>query len=57
MVQIADEIIKLLCSDPDASVTVTIEISAEYPNGVSDQLKRAVSENAAALGLKAKSWE
>lgn len=57
LVQLADEIISLLCSDPNADVKVAVEISAEFPDGVSDQLKRAVSENAAALGFKAKSWE
>lgn len=57
LVQLADEIISLLCSDPNAEVKVAVEISAEFPDGVSDQLKRAVTENAAALGFKAKSWE
>jgi hypothetical protein len=57
LVQVADEIITLLGSDPNGSVQVTVEISAEFPEGVSDQLKRAVSENATALGFKTKSWE
>jgi hypothetical protein len=38
-------------------VNVTLEITAEFPNGVSDTTKRAVSESAASLGLKNKSWE
>lgn len=54
---IADEIIAVLASDPQAKVTVTIEITAEFPNGVSDQIKRAVSENAQQLGFKNKTWE
>lgn len=40
-----------------ASVKVSVEISADFPEGVSDQIKRAVSENAASLGFKNKSWE
>ena len=39
------------------SVKVTLEISAEFPSGASDQTKRTVSENATALGFKSKSWE
>lgn len=57
MVQLADEIIGLLCSDPNANVKVTVEISAEFPEGVSDQLKRSVTENSNSLGLKSKVWE
>jgi hypothetical protein len=57
LVQIAEEIISILTTDPNASVTVTVEISAEFPDGVSDQLKRAISENADTLGFKLKSWE
>jgi len=57
LVQIAEEIISVLTSDPQAHVKVTLEITAEYPKGVSDQIKRAVSENATSLGFKNKTWE
>lgn len=57
LVQIADEIVSLLASDPDASVRVVVEISATFPNGVKDPVKRAVSENANSLGLKSAEWE
>lgn len=57
LVQIAEEILQRLVSDPQAVVSVTVEISAEFPNGVSDSVKRAVSENATLLGFKNKSWE
>lgn len=57
LVQVADEVISMLCSDPNAIVKVTVEISAEFPAGVSDHIKRAVSENAASLGFKSKAWE
>jgi uncharacterized protein len=34
-----------------------VEIAATFPEGVSDQIKRAVSENATSLGFKNKTWE
>jgi hypothetical protein len=57
LVQIADEIVSVLVSDPNASVKVMVEISAEFPNGAKDSIKRAVSENARSLGLKGVDWE
>ncbi len=57
LVQIADEIISLLASDSQANVKVSLEITAEFPDGVSDQIKRAISENASSLNFKNKSWE
>jgi hypothetical protein len=57
LVDIADEIISLLTSDPRANVKVSVEISAEFPEGVTDQIKRAVSENATSLDFKNKTWE
>ena len=57
LVSIAEEIIAVLAADPNANVKITVEISADFPAGASDTTKRAVSENAAALGFKSKSWE
>jgi hypothetical protein len=57
LVQLAEEIISVLTSDPNADVTVTVEINAAFPNGASDQVKRAVTENATSLGFKTKVWE
>jgi hypothetical protein len=57
MVQIAEEIVSVLISDPNASVKVVVEISAEFPDGAKDTVKRAVSENARSLGLKSADWE
>jgi len=57
LVQLAEEIISVLTSDPNADVTVTVEINAAFPNGASDQVKRAVNENATSLGFKTKVWE
>ena len=57
LVQIAEEIISLLASDSHATVKVSVEITADFPEGVSDQIKRAISENATSLGFKNKTWE
>ena len=57
LVQLADEIISILSSDPNAAVKVTVEIAAEFPDGASQQVKRSVSENARSLGLKSADWE
>jgi hypothetical protein len=57
LVQIADEIISILAGDSQATVKVSVEITAEFPEGVSDQIKRAISENATTLGFKNKTWE
>jgi uncharacterized protein len=54
---IADEVIALLASDPNATIRITLELDAEYPNGASDTIKRGVSENATSLGFKTKDWE
>jgi hypothetical protein len=57
LVQLADEIVSVLASDPNATVRLTVEISADFPGGASDTIKRAVSENARSLGLKTADWE
>lgn len=57
LVQVAEEIISLLASDPNATLDVTVEINAEFPSGASDQTKRAVSENARSLSFKSSNWE
>ena len=57
LVQVAEEIIGILAGDPNASLDITVEINAEFPSGASDQIKRAVTENATSLGFKTKAWE
>lgn len=57
LVQIAEEIIATLTTDPNAEVKVRVEIEAAFANGVSDQTKRAVSENARTLGFGTAEWE
>lgn len=57
LVQLADELVAVLRSDPNANVRVVVEVSAEFPDGASDSLKRAVSENARSLKVKTAEWE
>jgi predicted AAA+ superfamily ATPase len=57
LVQLAEEIISNLISDPQAELKITLEINADFPGGASDQIKRAVSENAKSLGFKTSTWE
>lgn len=57
LVEIADEVVSVLASDPNASVRIVVEISAEFPDGASESMKRAVSENARSLGITKSDWE
>ena len=57
LITIADEVIALLASDPNATIRITVEIDAEFLQGASETIKRGVSENATSLGFKAKDWE
>jgi hypothetical protein len=57
MVQVAEEIIAVLASDPSTEVNITVEIQVNFLSGVSDQTKRAITENAKTLGLKNADWE
>lgn len=57
LVQIAEEIVSVLTSDPNATVRLVVEISAEFPDGAGDGVRRAVSENARSLGLKSADLE
>ncbi len=57
LVQIAEEIVALLASDPNAEVKVIVEIVADFPQGVDETTKRAVTENAGSLGFKYRDWE
>jgi len=57
LVEISDEIVSVLAADPNATIKITVELSAEYPAGVSDQIKRAITQNAKALDFKNNTWE
>ena len=47
--RIAEEIIAHLASQPDAEVTVTLEIEVRLPSGASEQTVRTVRENGRTL--------
>lgn len=49
--KIADEILSHLSALPGSRLQVSIEIEAELPEGVSEEVRRTVSENADTLGL------
>ena len=55
--QVAEEIIAALASDPNAEIKISVEIQATFPNGAQDQTKRAVSENAKTLGFNNAEWD
>lgn len=57
LAEIAQEVIALLHKDPNARIKVTLELEAEFSQGVSDTTRRAVSENARTLGFKLAEWE
>ena len=57
LVQVSEEIVSVLASDPNATLRITVEIDAEFPGGASDQIKRAVTENTSSLGFKSVAWE
>jgi hypothetical protein len=57
LVEIAEEIVSVLSSDPNASVRLVVEVSADFPDGASESMKRAISENATSLGIKRADWE
>lgn len=57
LVEIAEEIVSALASDPSATVRLSVEIAADFPEGASESMKRAVSENARSLGITKADWE
>lgn len=57
LVQLVEEVINTLASDPQGELKIAVEINADFPNGASDHIKRTVSENAKALGFKTWTWE
>ena len=52
MGQVAEEILQHLTTLPGGKVKVTVEIEAEVPDGVSEDVQRVISENCQALRFK-----
>jgi len=57
LVLLAEELIDILSSDPNAIVRVSLEIDAEYQDGVPDHIRRSVTENVRSLGIPTAEWE
>jgi predicted AAA+ superfamily ATPase len=55
--RIAEEVIAHLAGQLGAEVTVTLEIEARLPNGASDQIVRAVTENSRTLKFSSHAFE
>jgi hypothetical protein len=55
--KIAEDIVKLLTSDPNATVRLVVEIDGEFGKGAADHVRRAVSENAKVLNFRLSEWE
>ena len=54
---VADEILLHLAEDPEATLDIRLEISANFPKGASSTTQRTVSENAHNLGFNVVEWE
>jgi hypothetical protein len=55
--KIAEEIVQHLALQPGANVEVTLEITAQMPDGAPDNIVRIVTENARTLKFAAQSFE
>lgn len=57
LTEVSEEVISILNQIPDAEIKITLEINATFPGGISEDKKRAISENANTLNFKNKTWE
>ena len=57
MISIADEVIAHLARDPQARVSIRVEINAEFPEGVKEDVRRVVSVNTESLRFVQTEWE
>ncbi len=55
--EVAREVIVHLANLPGAQVRVTLEIEAEFPDGVPDHVIRTVTENCRTLRFKSHGFE
>jgi hypothetical protein len=55
--RIAEEVIAHLVSQVGAGAIVMLEIAAQLPNGASDQMVRAITENSQALKVSSHGFE
>ena len=57
MGDVAEEVLQNLTTLPDAKVRVTVEIEAEFPEGVAGDTQRVVDENCRTLGFERHGFE
>ena len=55
--KVIDEVVQHITSRSDANVTVTIDIQATFAEGVSEDLKRTLTENCRTLGFNSQEFE
>lgn len=55
--KIAEEVIQHLSAQLGSEVEISLEIHADMPGGVSDQIRRTVEENCRTLGFKVFGFE
>ena len=57
MGDVAEEVLQNLTTLPGAKVRVTVEIEAEFPEGVAADTQRVVDENCRTLGFETHGFE
>jgi hypothetical protein len=57
MGQVTEEVLQHLTTLPAARVKVTVEIEAEMPNGVANDVQRVINENCQTLRFKSYGFE
>jgi hypothetical protein len=55
--QVIDEVVRHMAGKYGVTVQVTIEISAEFPDGADDQLRRIINENSRQLSFEQSGFE
>ena len=57
MGQVAEEVLQIMTTLPGGKVTVTVEIEAEVPEDISDDVRRVISENCRTLHFNSHGFE
>jgi hypothetical protein len=57
MGKVAEEVIAHLSALPKANLSITVEIVADVPDGVPEDVQRIVLENGSALKFKSQGFE
>ena len=57
MGRVAEEVLQHLTTLPGGKVTVTVDVQAELPGGVPDDIRRAIDENCRTLNFRSQGFE